>query len=65
MPRWQTHLITPNESQALAEYQSWVARGYHSHFKAGGDLVEIKRGGPRDLLFFVRTRHAPITRSRQ
>lgn len=58
--RWNTQLITPNRLEAQAEYDAWVAKGYHSHFKAGGHLVEIKRGGPNKALFFVRTRIAPV-----
>ena len=56
MSRWTTHLITPNEAQARAEYNSWVARGYHSHFSRGGNLVEIKKAGPAQSIFYVRTR---------
>ena len=55
--RWQVHLITPNHKQAKACYDSLIAKGYHSHFKKGGNLVEIKKAGPSQCLFFVRTKY--------
>lgn len=54
---WVTHLITPNHIQAKTCYDSFTSKGFHSHFKRGGALVEIKKAGPSKALFFVRTRY--------
>jgi hypothetical protein len=54
--QWFVKLITPNAQQAQDLYQFLVAQGYHSHFKKGGNLVEIVKKGPNNSLFFVRTR---------
>jgi len=56
-PNWNVRLITPNAQQAQECYQLYVSKGYHSHFKKGGNLVEIVKKGPNKSLFFVRTKH--------
>jgi len=54
---WVTHLITPNHKEAKECNDLFISKGYHSHFKKGGSLVEIKKAGPSQSLFFVRTRY--------
>lgn len=55
--KWFIKLITPNASEAQALYQFLLTKGYHSHFKQGGNLVEITKRGPNKCLFVVRTRY--------
>lgn len=54
---WFVKLITPNAQQAQDLYDFLVNKGYHSHFKKGGNLVEIVKKGPNKCLFVVRTRY--------
>lgn len=57
---WNIRLITPNATQAQGCYQFYATKGYHSHFKKGGDLVEIAKRGPNKSLFVVRTRYKEV-----
>ena len=56
---WEVRLITPNRMQAQECYESWIERGYSSHFSKSGNglLVDIKRSGPSKSLYCVRTRY--------
>ena len=53
---WIIRLITPNLDQANQEVQFWIEKGYNTYYKNNLKQVQIKKGGPRQKLFFVRTR---------
>jgi hypothetical protein len=56
---WQIQLITPNQYQADQEVSKWLKLGYGTQFSKFKKQVMIKRGGPKQTLFFVRTRVKP------
>lgn len=56
---WQIHLITPNKHQADDEVKAWIARGYGTRFSQFKKQVMIKKGGPKQQLYIVRTRIKP------
>ena len=56
---WTVRLITPNVDQANHEVDFWVSKGYNTYYKNNKMQVQIKKGGPKQKLFFVRTRIKP------
>ena len=54
--KWTLRLITPNYIQAKREAELWMRRGYSTHYSQSNKQVEIKKGGPKQVLFMVRTR---------
>lgn len=54
--QWTIRLITPNYLEAKAEFDIWSDRGYSINYSTDKDQVEIKKGGPKKILYFVRTR---------
>lgn len=53
---WQIRLITPNHVQAKQEVDRWLSEGYSTHYSQSNKQVMIKKGGPGQQLFIVRTR---------
>ena len=53
---WQVQLITPNQHQAQQEVQNWLKIGYGTQFSKFNKQVMIKKGGPKQQLYIVRTR---------
>jgi len=53
---WDVRLITPNYLQAKNEVDLWLRKGYSTHYSQENKQVEIKKGGPKKILFIVRTR---------
>lgn len=59
---WQIQLITPNHLQAKQEVDQWLNKGYSTHYSQSNQQVMIKKGGPGQKLFIVRTRIKNETR---
>ena len=53
---WVTRLITPNYVQAKQEVDHWIEHGYGTHYSQTNKQVMIKKGGPRQVLYIVKTR---------
>ena len=56
---WMIQLITPNQHQAQHEVQQWLKLGYGTQFSKFKKQVMIKKGGPQQQLYIVRTRVKP------
>lgn len=56
---WMIQLITPNQHQAHQEVQQWLKLGYGTQFSTFKKQVMIKKGGPQQQLYIVRTRVKP------
>lgn len=57
--KWTVRLITPNHIQAKNEVDHWIAQGYSTHYSQSKKQVMIKKAGPGQTLFMVRTRVKP------
>lgn len=55
-PTWVIRLITPNYVQAKQEVEHWINQGYGTHYSQTKKQVMIKKGGPNQALYIVRTR---------
>lgn len=55
-PTWVIRLITPNYVQAKQEVEHWIKQGYGTHYSQTNKQVMIKKGGPNQALYIVRTR---------
>tara|TARA_R110000824_G_scaffold120115_5_gene275112 strand:- start:305 stop:532 length:228 start_codon:yes stop_codon:yes gene_type:complete len=53
---WVIQLITPNHPEAQTECKKWMHLGYSTHYSQSNKQVEIKKRGPGQSLYFVRTR---------
>ncbi len=54
--KWTLRLITPNYIEAKNEAELWMSRGYSTHYSKSEKQVEIKKAGPNQALYLVRTR---------
>ena len=51
-----THKATQDQQEAKNEVDLWLRKGYSTHYSQHNKQVEIKKGGPKQILFIVRTR---------
>jgi hypothetical protein len=56
---WEVQLITPNYTEAKAEVDLWLSKGYGTQFSKTKKQIMIKKGGPNQALYIVRKRVKP------